>query len=253
MSIAGSDSGGGAGIQADLKTFEALDVFGTSAITCVTAQNPDKVTGIEPVSVELITQQIETVMESFPVAAFKTGMLFSDEIILSVADIFKSHDIRKVVVDPVMIATSGSNLLQNSAVKALKENLIPKAFVITPNIPEAEVLLEKSIDDLSDAVEAAKAISDKYGVNTVVKGGHLENSTDITDILCYNNKIYTFVHPKVDVPENHGTGCTFAAALTAFVAKQFPLPYAVENAKKFVFSALKNAVNVGVHQPLKWN
>ena len=253
MTIAGSDSGGGAGIQADLKTFESIGAFGTSAITCVTAQNPDEVTGIEPISVELIQKQILTVVKSFDVVALKTGMLFSQEIICGVADVLKEINIDAIVVDPVMIATSGSNLLQDASVEVLKHELLPLAKVITPNIPEAEVLLQKEIKGLAEARVAVEELSQMFSIDVVLKGGHLKEGKNVYDFLFCDNRLYEYVLPEVNVDENHGTGCTFAAALTAYLALENDLPEAVEKSKAFVTNALKYSVKIGKHQPLNWS
>jgi hydroxymethylpyrimidine/phosphomethylpyrimidine kinase len=254
LTIAGSDSGGGAGIQADLKTFEAIGVFGTSAITCVTAQNPDEVTAVEAVSVDLIIKQITIVAKAFDISAVKTGMLFSADIICAVADCLKTLGIKNIVVDPVMIATSGSNLLQNDAVTALKE-LLPLARVITPNIPEAEVLLQHKICNLDEARRAAKDLHDMFSTNVLLKGGHLTvaGSNDVVDLLFCGNRLYEYELPFVEVKENHGTGCTLAAALASYIALGYDLPAASDKAKEFVTKALTLANKVGKHQPLNWS
>jgi hydroxymethylpyrimidine/phosphomethylpyrimidine kinase len=174
LTIAGSDSGGGAGLQADLKVFNALGCFGTTAVTCLTAQNPDEVRGVEAVSPEMVTQQVKAVCDSFPVVAVKTGMLFSAEIIAAVADVIKSCAIKNVVVDPVMVSTSAKRLLQEDAVEVLQRELLPIAGVITPNLPEAEVLCGHSIVSEDDLKTAAEEISLKFGAACALKGGHLE-------------------------------------------------------------------------------
>ncbi len=254
LTIAGSDSGGGAGIQADLKTFESIGVFGTSAITCVTAQNPNEVAAVEAVSVDLVIKQITTVAKAFDISAVKTGMLFSADIITAVADSLKTLGIKNIVVDPVMIATSGSNLLQNDAVIALKE-LLPLARVMTPNIPEAEVLLQNKICNLDQARKAAKDLHDMFSTNVLLKGGHLSDhdSYGVIDLLFCENRLYEYVLPFVDVEENHGTGCTLAAALASYLALGYDLPAASEKAKEFVTKALTLANKVGKHQPLNWS
>src|SRR5436190_15154996 len=182
LTIAGSDSGGGAGIQADLKTFAALKVHGTSAITCLTAQNPRRVRAIEPCSASMVWEQIIAVFEELPPAAVKTGMLFSAEIIRVVA-----KELRKrrcaLVVDPVMIATSGAELLQKDAVRALTTKLLPLAKVITPNVPEAEVLLETKIRELEDLRRAARELFERYGCAALVKGGHLKAGDEAIDVF----------------------------------------------------------------------
>jgi len=255
LTIAGSDSGGGAGIQADLKTFEAIGVFGTSAITCVTAQNPNEVTAVESISVDLVVKQITTVAKAFNLSAVKTGMLFSADIISAVADCLSTLGVKNVVVDPVMIATSGSNLLQDDAVGALKRDLLPLAGVITPNIPEAEVLLQRKISSLDEAREAAKDLYDIFSTNVLLKGGHLEmsDSNNVVDLLFCESKLYEYVLPIVEVDENHGTGCTLAAALASYIALGYDLPVAAEKAKEFVAKALSLAIRIGKHQPLNWS
>jgi hydroxymethylpyrimidine/phosphomethylpyrimidine kinase len=255
MTIAGSDSGGGAGIQADLKTFEAIGVFGTSAITCVTAQNPDEVTAVEAISVDLIEKQIATVANSFDIVAVKTGMLFSEDIICSVAEVLAKLNMKNVVVDPVMVATSGSNLLQNAAVGALKSKLLPLAKVVTPNIPEAEVLLQRKICGLEEARVAVKDLAEMFSTSFLLKGGHLDlsNSNDVVDLLFCENRLYEYVLPIVEVDENHGTGCTLAAALASYIALGYDLPTAAEKSKEFVAKALRFATKIGKHQPLNWS
>jgi len=173
LTIAGSDSGGGAGLQADLKVFQALGCFGTTAITCITAQNPDEVRGVEAVSAAMVSEQVRTVCDGFPIAAAKTGMLYSAEIIEAVAGIVEKCGIKNLVVDPVMISTSEVRLLKVDAVEALQNLLIPKARVITPNLPEAEVLVGHSIESLEDLKLAAGEIGEKFGVACALKGGHL--------------------------------------------------------------------------------
>jgi len=250
LTIAGSDSGGGAGIQADLKTFTALGVFGTSAITCITAQNPKAVTGITPVSTKLIAAQIRAVMEGFPVAATKTGMLFSAEIILTVSRILRKIDGGPLVVDPVMISTSGTRLLRRDAMEALCHDLLPLAAVITPNLNEAGILAGRKIQSLTDLQDAARLIARKFGTACIAKGGHLEGGK-VVDVLCTgDDDITLYTAPRVRTKGTHGTGCTFSAALTAALALGTPLHEAVAIAKQFVTQALKQARPAGRHYPL---
>ena len=257
LTIAGSDSGGGAGIQADLKTFAAHGVHGTSAITCVTAQNPDAVSGVEAISPEMVARQVEAVCDGFPVAAAKTGMLFAADIIQAVADVVRRRRLTQLVVDPVMIATSGAALLQEDAVRSLQETLLPRALLVTPNIPEAEILWGQPIHSAEEQQDAAEGIALRFGIACVVKGGHMTATTDgpqprphIVNVLYAGGKIHSFQHDRVEGGETHGTGCTFAAAVTAGLANGCPLATAVEQAGTFVARAIANAMDTGKHRPL---
>ena len=238
MTIAGSDSGGGAGIQADLKAFAALGAFGTSAITCLTAQNPSEVHGILAVTPAMVTLQVETICAGFPVAAAKTGMLYSTAIIEAVARTIKHRRIPWLVVDPVMIATSGTRLLRRDAVRVLCNRLLPLADVITPNLPEAEALCSHAIGTLRDMESAAREIGTRYRAACVVKGGHLPDQT-VTDMLYHSGRIYSFRSARLQV-STHGTGCMFSAALTALLARGIDLPGAVQGAKRYVLGVLKS-------------
>lgn len=252
LTIAGSDSGGGAGIQADLKTFTAMGVFGTSAITCITAQNPDAVTGIEAVSPKLIIAQIKAVTRGFPVAATKTGMLFSTPVIQAVARTMKHTECGPLVVDPVMVSTSGSRLLRQDAIKALCREILPLATVITPNLNEAEILAGCHIRSLKDLQKACRAISMRFGTACVAKGGHLAGG-EVVDVLCTGDDDLTlYTAPRVRIRGTHGTGCTFSAALTAALALGEPLHEAVALAKHFVTRALETARPAGRHHPLNF-
>lgn len=249
LTIAGSDSGGGAGIQADLKTFTGLGVFGTSAITCITAQNPDAVTGIEAISPKLIVAQIKAVTTGFPVAATKTGMLFSSDIIHTVAKTLKTVESGPLVVDPVMVATSGARLLKQDAIQTLFRELLPLATVITPNLNEAEILAGCRIKTLKDLKAAALVISKRFGTACLAKGGHLEGNK-VVDVLCMESELTLYTAPRIRLRGTHGTGCTFSAALTAALAKGEDLHEAVAIAKSFVTQALKYARPAGRHYPL---
>jgi len=215
LTIAGSDSGGGAGIQADLKTFAALGVHGTSAITCVTAQNPRRVRGIQACEPEIVRGQIEAVMEELPPAAVKTGMLYSAEIIQAVVEHFKSNRI-PLVVDPVMISTSGSRLLKPSAIKLLKSELLPLATLVTPNLDEAIILTGRELKSPEDLRWAAQKIQEKFDCAALIKGGHLRNSKEAVDIYFDGANELLLTAPFVKGVHTHGTGCTYSAAITGY-------------------------------------
>lgn len=243
--IAGSDSGGGAGIQADLKTFQELDVFGTSVITALTAQNILGVSGVLPIEVDFIEKQCLALLEDFPISAIKTGMLFSSEIIQKIARLISTLNI-PLIVDPVMIAKGGEHLLQQEAVEALRSHLLPIATVITPNIPEAEVLTGTKIDNEQSIFQAAHSLLN-LGVHCVVmKGGHLADETYATDYVFFDNgRTFTIQTERINTKNTHGTGCTFSAALTAFYAKGMPLEKAMIEAKKFIQMAITHHVAIG--------
>ncbi len=236
LTIAGSDSGGGAGIQADLKTFTALGVFGTSAITCITAQNPAEVRGILGIPPAMIRLQIEAVCDGLRPVAAKTGMLYTAAIIAEVARIMTRRRIKHLVVDPVMVATSGARLLRQDAAKALCEKLLPLANVITPNLPEAEALCGRRITDLAAARAAAEEIGRKFQTACILKGGHLPLDM-ATDILYARGATSIYRARRLRVT-THGSGCMFSAALTAHMARGLPLVEAVRQAKKYVHKVL---------------
>ena len=256
LTVAGSDSGGGAGIQADLKTFEALDIFGTAAITCVTAQNPDTVNAVVPLSPDLVAEQIRTVCQGFPIAAAKTGMLYSAEIIEAVGKLVCERIVPIWVVDPVMVATSGARLLRDDAIEALQDVLLPHATVLTPNAPEAEVLWGHPVRSVEALKTATRDIGRRFKTGCVGKGGHLLNAAHdgdtVTDIVWDGHRLHECVCPAVPAAETHGTGCTFSAALTAFLARNHPLHDAARRAQQFVSQALRNARPLGRHTPLRW-
>lgn len=244
LTIAGSDSGGGAGIQADLKTFQELNVFGMSAITAVTAQNTLGVHGVYPLSIEAVVKQIESIGTDLGANAVKTGMLFSSDIIQAVSEYIKKFQWENVVVDPVMIAKGGASLLQNEAVNALKEHLLPLAMVITPNIPEAEVLADMPIRSLDDRLEAAKRLHQLGAKHVIIKGGH-DDSEELVDVL-YDGVEFTYFTGKRMITKNtHGTGCTFAAAVTAELAKGNSVKTAVATAKNFIQAAIEDDLEIG--------
>ncbi len=254
LTIAGSDSGGGAGIQTDLKTFTAHKVYGTTAITCITSQNPDAVTGVEPVSPDMVVKQVEAVCDGFSVSAAKTGMLYSTDIIRAVTDVVKRREIKQLVVDPVMVATSGARLLQDDAIAMLQDALLSRAMLVTPNIPEAEILWGQPITSNEEQQDAAEGIAQRYGVACVVKGGHMAGSKSelphIINVLYAKGRIHSFQHDRVKGGETHGTGCTFAAATTANLANGLAVEDAVQQAGTFVGNAVANCFDTGAHRPL---
>jgi hydroxymethylpyrimidine kinase/phosphomethylpyrimidine kinase len=249
LTIAGSDSGGGAGIQADLLTFAALGVFGTSAITCVTAQNPSSVTGIQPIDPEMVDRQIKAVCDGFPVSAAKTGMLYSSQIIKVVAADDVRQGIPILVVDPVMVAESGARLLKADAIDTLCADLLPQARVITPNLHEAEILCGHAISSLDEMRAAACEIGNRFDVACVVKGGHLPGD-EVVDVLYDEGEEHLFKSARANVEKSHGAGCVFSAAITAYLAKGDLLKDAVGKAKEFVRQTLLHSRSVGHHHPL---
>lgn len=243
LTIAGSDCSAGAGIQADLKTFAALGVYGLTAVTCVVAEVPRKVSRIEPVTTSMVREQIEVLLKNFRIGAIKTGLLYSAEIVCAVAQTIqngKKKAARSIpfVVDPVMIATSGDNLLEPEAVEAYENNLFPLATLVTPNLDEAALLLDTKIDDRKQMERAAKALAKKYGVSILLKGGHLRGDNAI-DLLFHNGELTEFSVPFVRGVATHGTGCTYSAAITAGLASGFSLERAIARAKKFVTESIR--------------
>ena len=252
LSIAGSDSGAGAGIQADLRTFAAAGVYGTCAITCLTAQNPDAVHAIQPATPDMVAAQIAAVWEAFPVCAVKTGMLYSAAIIAAVATDMQRRR-PPLVVDPVMVAGSGARLLRDDAVEALQNQLFPSATVITPNIPEAEILASMRIRDLAMQRQAAAAISERWGTACVLKGGHLDDGGErLVNVTAWRGRIEIRRTPRVHGGKTHGTGCTFAAAMAAALALGADVFEASAYAGGAVAKALSDRPSVGKHAPLNW-
>ena len=246
LTIAGSDSGGGAGVQADLKTFAALGVHGTSAITCLTAQNPKRVLGVEACSPNILRRQMEAVFDELPPAAVKTGMLFSAQNIRVVAA-FLIRFKCPVVVDPVMVSTSGARLLQPMAEKLLKQKLLPLAMLVTPNLDEAEVLVGTKISSPEKMRIAAHEIHSRYGCAVLLKGGHLKNSREALDIFFDGQTELLLSAPFVKGVSTHGTGCTYSAAICAALALGHRLPHAVEIGKNFITTAITNSYRIGRH------
>ena len=243
LTIAGSDSGGGAGIQADLKTITLLGSYGMSAITALTAQNTRGVSAIHAVPSGFVDAQVEAVVTDIGVDVVKTGMLLNAEIIAVVAAAIERHGIL-AVVDPVMIAKGGASLLQNDAISALCRELIPRAYLLTPNIPEAEALTGLVITDEAGMERAARALQSLGAANVLLKGGHLAGDEAVDLLLC-GNKLQRFVAPRITTTNTHGTGCTFAAAIAAFLAQGWPLPIAVGRAKDFLTAAIASAQPLG--------
>ncbi|PFG06249.1 bifunctional hydroxymethylpyrimidine kinase/phosphomethylpyrimidine kinase [Bacillus sp. es.034] len=245
LTIAGSDSGGGAGIQADLKTFQECHVYGMSAITAVTAQNTKGVQGVYPLSTSVVLEQLISINEDLPPQAVKTGMLVNDEIIASVADFASSSRWEKLIVDPVMIAKGGASLLGEKSIETLIHHLIPIAYVITPNIPEAEALTGREILDVDDCRRAAEELCKMGAKHVVIKGGHQPDPLYATDTLYDGKRFYEFTSPRVSTPHTHGTGCTFSAVITAELAKGKSVYDSVQTAKKFITAAISHSLGIG--------
>ena len=243
LTIAGSDSSGGAGILADIKTMQANGVYAMSAITALTAQNTMGVTAISQVAPEFLGQQIDAVFTDIFPDAVKTGMVASKALIEVIADRLKFYDAKNIVVDPVMVSTSGSRLLQEDAVDTLKKLLLPLARVITPNIPEAEVLSGMKICNKSDMQAAAVAISKKYSCSVLLKGGH--SISDADDLLFDNDSLTWFEGKRVENKNTHGTGCTLSSAIASNLAKGYELKEAVLLAKEYISGALGYMLDLG--------
>ncbi len=243
LTIAGSDSSGGAGIQADLKTMTMNGVFGMSAITALTAQNTTGVTGIMEVTPEFLEQQLDAVFTDIYPDAVKTGMVSSTDLIKVIAGKLKQYQAKNIVVDPVMVATSGAKLISDDAIDTLKEYLLPLATVITPNIPEAEVLSGSTITSEEDMVAAAKVIYERFGCAVLCKGGHQVN--DANDLLYNANGPVWFAGKRINNPNTHGTGCTLSSAIASNLAKGETLEDAVKNAKDYISGALAAMLDLG--------
>ncbi|MBI5384730.1 MAG: bifunctional hydroxymethylpyrimidine kinase/phosphomethylpyrimidine kinase [Verrucomicrobia bacterium] len=252
LTIAGSDSGGGAGIQADLKTFAALRVHGTSVITCLTAQNPERVLGVRATEPDAVRQQLEAVFEALPPRALKTGMLFSAAIIEVIVDFYRRTRRPPMVVDPVMVATSGTRLLEPDAIDVLKKKLLPLAALITPNLPEAEALTGQRIATRADMRQAARQLWEQYQCAVLVKGGHLPDSPEAVDLFLSGRVERFLTAPFVRGVSTHGTGCTYSAAITAALAHGATMLQAVAQGKEFVTQAIAQSERVGDHTVLNW-
>jgi len=239
LTIAGSDSSAGAGAQADLKTFSALGVYGLTAITCIVAETPGKVSRIQPADPELVHEQIEVLLRHFPVAAIKTGLLCNAAIVAEAVRSLRKVKRRRLVVDPVMIATSGDVLLAPKAIQIYERELFPLATLITPNLDEASRLLGHPVRDLDGMHRAARALGKKYGTAILLKGGHLRGRRAI-DVFYFGNGTWEFSAPFVPRVKTHGTGCTYSAAITAELAKGTELSRAIAAAKRLVTSAVRS-------------
>lgn len=246
LTIAGSDSSGGAGIQADIKTMTMNGVYAMSAITALTAQNTMGVRGIQETSPEFLGQQIDAVFEDIRPNAVKIGMVSSSELICVIAERLRFYKAENIVVDPVMVATSGSRLIDTDAVKTLKEELLPIAALATPNIPEAEILSGIPIKDKDSMLKAAKSIADSFGSSVLIKGGHSIN--DANDLFYQNGEQEWFLGKRIDNPNTHGTGCTLSSAIASNLAKGFELSESVKRAKEYIEGALSAMLNLGKGQ-----
>ena len=250
LTIAGSDSGGGAGVQADLKTFQAFGVFGTSAIPAVTAQNTLGVHAVHPVPVDLVQAQIDAVATDLRPAALKTGMLATAELVTAVAQRIEAHALENLVVDPVMVSTSGHPLLESGAQAAVIDLLIPAARLVTPNIPEAELLTARSVADEADMLGAARELVGRGAGAALIKGGHLEGA-ELIDLLWDGEQVHRWVRPRVATRHTHGTGCTLSAAACAGLARGDSVIAAVSGALDYVAAAIAQAPGLGAgHGPL---
>jgi hydroxymethylpyrimidine kinase/phosphomethylpyrimidine kinase len=254
LTIAGSDSGGGAGIQADLKTFAALGVHGTSAIACLTAQNPKAILASIPVPPKFLGLQLEALFRELPARAIKTGMLYSAELIETTIDFLAAIPPKKrapLVVDPVMISTSGARLLEPAGIDALKR-LLTFATLITPNLDEAEVLLNRELTTPEHLRQAARELRSVFGCAVLVKGGHLRGLREAVDFFCDGRDELVLTARFVRGVNTHGTGCTYSAAIAAHLAKEFSLIKAVIGAKEFITNAIVGSTRIGRHQALGW-
>lgn len=249
LTIAGSDSGGGAGIQADLKTFASLGIYGLSVVTAVTAQNTVEVSAIAEVPEEVVIAQIDAVLEDIGADAVKTGMLSSTPIIQNTADRLEAWGVPHLVVDPVMVSKSGAPLLQPDAVEALKKDLLPLANVVTPNVPEAEVLANRAIQTPEDAQEAARAIHALGPKVVIIKGGHMDGPA--IDLVFTGEQLIPIEGDRIDTKNTHGTGCTYSAAITAFLAMGIDVMESIRLAKRYIENALRQSYAIGEgHSPV---
>ncbi len=241
LTIAGSDCSAGAGLQADLKTFSSFGVYGLTAVTCVVSETPLTVHHVHPVPPVILQDQIKLLLESYPIAAIKTGMLYSKAHIVAVLELLTDLEV-PIVVDPVMVASTGDPLLVEDALDAIAERLLPLASVMTPNLPEAEILLGRSINTFEDQQEAAQELAAKYQLACYLKGGHAETDGIHRDVLCQQGSLEILEAPHLDLPQNHGTGCTLAAAITAGLSQEHSILEASRRAHQFVHQALKNSL-----------
>jgi hydroxymethylpyrimidine/phosphomethylpyrimidine kinase len=245
LTIAGSDSGGGAGIQADLKTFQAYGVFGTSAITAITVQNTLGVSAVHAVPLDIVRGQIAAVAQDLAPAACKTGMLATRELVGVVASSIREHGLAHYVLDPVMVATSGDRLLAEDAQAAVLAELVPLAALVTPNLDEASILVGFEVHDRATMRRAARTLVDAGAGAALVKGGHLRGGADLTDVLFDGGDIREFTRPRIETRSTHGTGCTLSAAVAAMLARGAGMHAAVEDALEFVHQAIARAPQLG--------
>ena len=243
LTIAGSDSSGGAGIQADIKTMAANGVYAMSAITALTAQNTTGVSDIMEVTPKFLGEQIDSVFTDIRPGAVKIGMVASAQLISKIAEKLKEYDAKNVVVDPVMVATSGAKLISDDAIETLKTKLMPLADLLTPNIPEAEVLADMKIGSEAEMEAAAGIISRKYGCAVLCKGGH--KVSDASDLLCTDSQRIWFRGERIDNPNTHGTGCTLSSAIASNLAKGFSMENSIERAKAYITGALSARLDLG--------
>lgn len=244
LTIAGSDSGGGAGIQADLKTFQELHVFGMSAITAITAQNTLGVQDVVELKPEIVAKQIDSIATDLGVDAVKTGMLASPEIIETVAAKIKEYHLTPFVIDPVMVSTSGDLLLTGDARESFKKWLLPLATLITPNLHEAEILADMQITNQQEKKQAAQILIDEGAKAVIIKGGHSKEA-EAVDLFYDGSTFHSFTAPRIDTKHTHGTGCTFSAAITAYLAQGLSLYQATLNAKSFITAAISHSLSLG--------
>ena len=243
LSIAGSDCSGGAGIQADIKTIAMNGVYAMTAITALTVQNTTGVSEIMNVTPEFLGKQIDAIFEDIPPDAVKVGMVSSPEFIDVIAERLTYYNAKNIVVDPVMVSTSGSILSDNSTIKRMKEKLFPLATIITPNIPEAIVLSKRKIESIDDMEKATRDMAEAFGCAVLCKGGH--NINDANDVLCVNGKYTWFYGEKIDNPNTHGTGCTLSSAIASNLAKGFDIIQSIENSKAYISGAISSMMNLG--------
>ncbi|WP_026507891.1 bifunctional hydroxymethylpyrimidine kinase/phosphomethylpyrimidine kinase [Butyrivibrio sp. MC2013] len=243
LTIAGSDSSGGAGVQADLKTMTAIGVYGMTAITALTAQNTMGISGIMEVSPDFVTDQIDTSITDIPPDAVKIGMLPRREHVIRVADAIKRYSLKNTVLDPVLSSTSGRSLTADGALSAMKEYLLPIVSLITPNLPEAEQLTGMKIEDRDAMERAGRFLTSSYGCSVLIKGGHLKG--DPWDLLFIDDRIISYPGERIDNPNTHGSGCTLSSAIASYLALGFDMPCAVSKAKEYITRAISAGLDLG--------
>ena len=241
LTIAGSDCSSGAGIQADLKTFSHHGCHGLTAISCVVAETPKVVSSIHPVPPSILQEQIELLLNAYPIQAIKTGMLPSQDHLIAVVNALSNSRNIPLVIDPVMVSSSGSNLVDQHAIVTYREKLLPLASLITPNLPEASVLLDQAVESENDLVEAAQKLSELYNTSILLKGGHLPGKGDRVDTLYHNGTIHQFTSPLIDIACTHGTGCTLSAAIVSHLARERNMVDAISESIKWLHNAIKTS------------